>query len=175
LIELRDFRPANVHEQRFQVAFRYPVAFTRDALDPADHTLAWTIAQREPERRHPVVFVIDDGLLRAQPELAARCSAYVAAHAELLEERRLALVVPGGEVCKNDPALVAELQRELAAAHLDRQASVVILGGGAVLDAAGYAASTVHRGVRVVRLPSTVLSQCDGRVGVKSRVCAFAS
>jgi len=56
------------------------------------------------------------------------------------------------------------------AARLDRQAAVLVVGGGAVLDAAGYAASLVHRGVRVVRLPSTVLAQCDGGVGVKTGV-----
>jgi 3-dehydroquinate synthase len=42
-----------------------------------------------------------------------------------------------------------------------------------VLDAAGYAASTVHRGVRLIRLPSTVLSQDDSAVGVKNGVNAF--
>jgi 3-dehydroquinate synthase len=44
-----------------------------------------------------------------------------------------------------------------------------------VLDAAGYAASLTHRGVRVVRLPSTVLSQCDGGIGVKTGVNGFAT
>jgi 3-dehydroquinate synthase len=50
---------------------------------------------------------------------------------------------------------------------LDRHAFVVALGGGAMLDMVGYAAAIAHRGVRVVRVPSTVLAQADSGVGVK--------
>jgi 3-dehydroquinate synthase len=67
------------------------------------------------------------------------------------------------------------LHAELARARLDRHASVVIIGGGAVLDAAGYAAATAHRGLRTVRMPSTVLAQCDGGVGVKNGINGFAA
>src|SRR4029078_10058039 len=44
---------------------------------------------------------------------------------------------------------------------------------GAMLDAVGYAAATTHRGVRIVRVPTTVLAQCDGGVGLKNGVNAF--
>src|SRR5690606_12133199 len=46
-------------------------------------------------------------------------------------------------------------------------------GGGAVQDMAGFAAATAHRGLRVVRLPTTVLSQNDSGVGVKNGINAF--
>jgi len=42
-----------------------------------------------------------------------------------------------------------------------------------VLDAAGYAAATAHRGVRLIRVPTTVLAQNDAGVGVKNGVNAF--
>ena len=45
--------------------------------------------------------------------------------------------------------------------HLDRHSYVLGVGGGAVLDVAGLAAATAHRGVRHVRIPTTTLSQCD--------------
>ncbi len=48
------------------------------------------------------------------------------------------------------------------------------VGGGAVLDAVGYAAATAHRGVRLIRVPTTVLAQNDSGVGVKNGVNAFA-
>ena len=57
--------------------------------------------------------------------------------------------------------------------HVDRHAYVIAIGGGAVLDAVGYAAATVHRGVRLVRAPSTVLAQNDAGIGVKNGVNAF--
>lgn len=53
---------------------------------------------------------------------------------------------------------------------LDRHACVFIAGGGAVLDAVGFAAALPHRGLRVVRLPSTTLAQADSGVGVKNGI-----
>jgi 3-dehydroquinate synthase len=45
-----------------------------------------------------------------------------------------------------------------------------VVGGGAAQDAVGFAASLVHRGLRVVRIPTTSLAQCDGGVGVKNAI-----
>ena len=42
-----------------------------------------------------------------------------------------------------------------------------------MLDVVGFAAATTHRGVRHVRVPTTVLAQNDSGVGVKNGVNAF--
>lgn len=172
---LADFRPKQLHEQRFRVEFDYPVVFCRGALAPDDATLAWCISRREPERRHPVFAVVDGGLAAARPDLAEQVTEYASAFAPQLELRAPPLVVPGGEAVKNDPAVVADLLARLAAAKLDKQGVLLAIGGGAVLDAAGYAGSITHRGVRIVRMPSTVLAQNDAGVGVKTSVNAFGS
>src|SRR5690606_38845412 len=52
--------------------------------------------------------------------------------------------------------------------HIDRHSYVVAIGGGAVLDAVGLVATTTHRGVRHIRVPTTVLAQNDSGVGVKN-------
>jgi 3-dehydroquinate synthase len=171
----KDFRPAELHEQRFRVDFDYPVVFGHSVLATAEPTLAWAVARKEPERRHPILVVLDQGLLDARPELASEVERYASSHADSLELRARPHVLPGGEAAKNDPELVRALLGACVAAKLDRQAAVIAIGGGAVLDAAGYAASLVHRGIRLVRLPSTVLSQCDGGVGVKNGVNGFAT
>ena len=49
-----------------------------------------------------------------------------------------------------------------------RQSFVIAIGGGSVLDMVGFGASLVHRGVRLVRMPTTVLAQNDAGVGVKN-------
>jgi len=59
---------------------------------------------------------------------------------------------------------------EMLALRMDRHSFVIIAGGGALLDAAGFAASLVHRGLRVIRIPTTTLAQCDGGVGLKNGV-----
>lgn len=71
---------------------------------------------------------------------------------------------------------VTALPRKFHAAAelaLDRQAFVIAIGGRATLDLIGYVAATVHRGVRHIRVPTTVLSQNDSGVGVKNGVNAF--
>jgi 3-dehydroquinate synthase len=50
---------------------------------------------------------------------------------------------------------------------------VLGIGGGAVLDMVGYAAATAHRGIRLIRVPTTVLAQNDSGVGVKNGINAF--
>ena len=82
-------------------------------------------------------------------------------------------VIKGGEGAKNDPALLGELQGRLVEWGLDRHSYVVAIGGGAVLDVVGYAAATTHRGVRHIRMPTTVLAQNDSGVGVKNGINAF--
>ncbi len=82
-------------------------------------------------------------------------------------------VVPGGEHVKNDPALVTRLQQRLVELGIDRHAFVVGIGGGAFLDLIGYVAATTHRGIRHIRVPTTVLAQNDSGVGVKNGVNAF--
>ena len=53
------------------------------------------------------------------------------------------------------------------------QGKLVRVTRGAVLDVVGFAASIFHRGVRLIRVPSTTLGQADSGVGVKSAVNAF--
>jgi 3-dehydroquinate synthase len=159
--------------QRVSVSFEYPVHFTDGAFTPANPTLADILGARERSRRHRVLLVIDANVARAWPSLGDDAAAYAAAHPERLELVGAPLLVPGGEAGKNDPTVLALLHDRMNAHALDRQSFVVMVGGGALLDVAGYAASTVHRGLRVVRLPTTVLAQADSGVGVKNGVNAF--
>ncbi len=171
---LSAFRPARLHEQKFTVTFEYPVVFCRGVLEPTEQTLAWAIARQESERRHPVYAVVDSGVAKAWPELRLGLETYAARHAEQLELVGFH-VLPGGEAAKNDPALIADLHQRFARASLDRHSVVLAIGGGAVLDAAGFASSTTHRGLRTVRVPTTVLSQNDAGVGVKTSINALGA
>src|SRR6185436_17473324 len=80
----------------------------------------------------------------------------------------------GGEQVKHDPELVTRLQRRLLDLGIDRHSYVVGVGGGAFLDMVGFVAATTHRGVRHVRVPTTVPGKTDWGLGVKNGVNAFA-
>jgi 3-dehydroquinate synthase len=169
------FAPSDVHDQRFTVEHAYPVVFVRGAFRGDARELGWAIARDATTGPNPVFVVADGGLLAARPTLLSEIEGAIRGHAGVLELRGTPFVLPGGEAAKNDPALVTELLARFAEAKLDRHATVVAVGGGALLDAAGYAAATAHRGLRLLRVPSTVLSQCDGGVGVKTGVNAFGA
>src|SRR5207342_647581 len=66
-----------------------------------------------------------------------------------------------------------ELLAEMNRVGLDRHSFIAIIGGGAVLDMACFAAALAHRGIRAIRIPTTVLSQADSGVGVKNGVNLF--
>lgn len=157
----------------FSVPFRYAVHFTERVFDPGNSVLVEALRRLERARRHRVLVIIDDGVARAHPGSTAAVRAYADAHAASIELLGEPLIVPGGEQAKNDPAIVSSLQRHMAALGVDRQSFCLVIGGGAVQDMAGFAAATCHRGVRVVRVPTTVLGQNDSGVGVKNGVNAF--
>jgi 3-dehydroquinate synthase len=62
------------------------------------------------------------------------------------------------------------MQQRLFEHRIDRHSYVIAIGGGAVLDAVGLVAAVTHRGVRLIRVPTTVLAQDDSGVGVKNGV-----
>jgi len=155
-------------DQDFTVSFRYPVRFTRGLLEP-DNALLADVVTGDPLR--PLLFVVDAGVAAARPGLAAEIRAYCAAHG--LELAAEPLEVPGGEAAKNDPRIVDDVRAAIDAGGICRHSHVVAIGGGAVLDMAGFAAATAHRGVRLVRVPTTVLAQNDSAVGVKNGINAF--
>jgi 3-dehydroquinate synthase len=161
--------------QRLSVPFEYAVCFTRSAFRPDNTTFVDAVARREPKRRHRVFVVVDSGVADAWPQLGEEIAAYCAAHAERLELLEAPKVVPGGEQAKQSTALIDALHADMQRLGVDRQSFVVAIGGGAVLDAVGYAAATAHRGVRLIRVPTTVLAQNDSGVGVKNGINAFGA
>jgi 3-dehydroquinate synthase len=157
-------------DQEVRVTFRYPVRFTHGLLDPGNTILRDVV---EADGRARLLAVIDEGVAEAHPALTADVRAYCAAHAEALELTAPPLVVPGGEAIKNRSGPVDEIRAAIDVHGVDRHSYVLAIGGGAVLDAVGYAAATAHRGVRLIRVPTTVLAQDDSGVGVKNGVNAF--
>jgi 3-dehydroquinate synthase len=78
-------------------------------------------------------------------------------------------ILPPGEATKSFTAL-ADLCERLLRMGLERGDLVVALGGGVIGDLAGFAASIVRRGVRLVQMPTTLLAQVDSSVGGKTGI-----
>ena len=155
--------------QRFEVQFSYPVIFTNDVFDPANPTLRQVLRSAGPHR-HRVLVAVDAGLLEHDPDLPQRLQKYAEHASDLMKVQGSPLVVDGGEACKQNAEAVTKLHDLVARHRICRHAFVVAIGGGAVLDAVGFAAATAHRGINLIRLPTTVLAQNDAGIGIKNAI-----
>jgi 3-dehydroquinate synthase len=169
-----DARPATArtttHWQRFSVPYDFPVVFTEGVFDPENPALRDVLCRLEPAKRHRVVVFVDDGLNAGRAPLAEAIVQYAQRHGDVMELACAPIAVPGGEKIKSELHFVESVQQMLFDLHVDRHSFVIAVGGGAVLDAIGLVAATTHRGVRHIRIPTTVLAQNDSGVGVKNGV-----
>jgi 3-dehydroquinate synthase len=158
-------------ERTIQLRFQHRIHFTRDVFGLDNPVLREALLHGGRDRVSRTLVVLDESLHRAQPALAHRIEAYFAAADLCLPDPPM--ILEGGERAKNSDCHVSEIQAHIDRHHIDRHSCVLAVGGGALLDVAGLAAATAHRGVRHVRVPSTVLSQADSGVGVKNGINAF--
>jgi 3-dehydroquinate synthase len=160
-------------ERSIQVGYRLRVRFTENVFAAANPVLKSILSEDVRGPLPKALVVLDESLARAQAGLAEHIADYFTAHCDTLQLVCPPLVIEGGERTKNSYFHVSEIQSHIDRYHIDRHSYVLAVGGGALLDMAGLAAATAHRGVRHVRLPSTTLSQCDSGVGVKNGINAF--
>ena len=153
----------------FSVSFTHRLRFARGIFDDGSSVLDDLFSDASPPR---VLAFIDGGLAAADKDILARIARWANAHDVPLAADPT--TVTGGEAAKADLAVVKQVVEAIEAGKLCRRSCVLAVGGGAMLDAVGLAASLSHRGVQLLRMPSTTLSQCDSGVGVKNGINRFA-
>ncbi|SFJ19654.1 3-dehydroquinate synthase [Planctomicrobium piriforme] len=156
----------------FSVPFRHRLRFTHDVFG-ADEAVLLNLIEASGETAPRVQFWVDDQVAQAQPQLVARIRGFVNRHRDRMSMPGNVQICPGGEAVKNDIHILERMLKCINAADLDRRSYVIVIGGGAVLDAVGFAAAISHRGIRLIRLPTTTLAQADSGVGVKNSVNLF--
>ena len=107
--------------------------------------------------------------LVSERTVRARLGARARASLEASGFEVMAVNAPTGEPAKSLRA-VAKLWSAFAEARVGRDDGVVVLGGGALGDAAGFAAATYLRGVRVAQVPTTLLAMVDASIGGKTAI-----
>lgn len=169
--------PSLRHDQTFAVRYSFPILFTRHLFSLKNTTLLQALpapAKGEPPPR--ILVALERDLAAPSgpfPNLPAQITAWFTPPSR---RRRCTLaapplLLPGCEACKQDAStLVLPLLEALRDAAICRHSVCIAIGGGAFLDAAGLAAALFHRGVRLIRVPTTALSQGDSGVGVKNAI-----
>ncbi len=160
----------SVIQRTIEVKWDLRVFFTEDVFAPNNLVLKKVLSDSAQRK---VLVVLDDALAQAQPELSLTIENYFYPRASSLKLVRPPLLVCGSESAKNSLSIISEIQSQINKCHIDRHSYLIAVGGGALLDVAGLAAATAHRGVRHVRIPTTTLSQADSGVGVKNGINAF--
>ena len=162
-----------VIRRNVRLDFPHSVHFTREAFLTSNDTLAEILRPSREGLRTKLIVYLDEGLLDGNPNLPTRIEQYFRAHEEEINLVCPPVFIRGGEPAKNNWHLVESIWSDLNERAMCRHSYVMVVGGGAALDLVGFAASTAHRGVRLVRLPTTTLSEGDGGIGVKNGVIFF--
>jgi 3-dehydroquinate synthase len=160
----------HTYRQSFAVRYDYDVIFTRDVFEPDNAALRDVVGDDREGGVPDLAVFIDAGVTGSMPGLPRLIESYALAHRQRFRLPGSPTVVPGGERLKNNPEAIRQIQCQLVESGIDRHSYVLAVGGGAMLDVVGYAAATVHRGLRHIRAPTTTLSQADSGVGVKNGV-----
>lgn len=156
-------------EQSFSVKFEYKIFFTSSLFDPKNTVLADFFKKQDAISIRKIYFVIDQGVADTHPGLISNIKAYFTVHPEMQLIPDI-LIVPGGERAKNERELFDQIVEAVNQYGIDRHSYIAAIGGGAVLDLVGYAAAVSHRGIKHIRIPTTVLSQNDSGIGVKNGI-----
>lgn len=156
----------------FTVPAIHRLRFTEDVLS-ADRQVLLDVLEPSGKQPARVQLWLDQHVAAHRPDLADRLSRLLSSCPERFRLVDSPQYAAGGEAVKNDIHVLEEMLKRFEAADLDRRSYVVVVGGGAVLDAVGFATAIAHRGLRLVRLPTTTLSQADSGVGVKNGVNLF--
>ena len=159
-------------KQSFSVHYEYQLLFTQGVFHIDNPLFAERIAKYKPNEAVKLFFVIDKGLADAHPDILMQIEAYCKAHAKQLKHTQ-SVVLAGGEQSKNSSEAIETVLKGINDNAICRHSFVIAIGGGALIDMVGYTAAIAHRGVKLIRIPTTVLSQNDAAVGVKNSVNIF--
>ena len=156
----------------FQVPFEHRLRFADDIYSNDGDVLAelFELSDGHPAR---VQFWLDQNVADARPDLVPLIKRFSDSRPDRIQRVGKVQQVPGGEEIKNNIHLLEQMLKVFNVADLDRRSYVVAVGGGAVLDAVGFATAIAHRGIRLIRMPTTTLAQADSGVGVKNSMNLF--
>lgn len=160
----------NGKDYTISLNIQHRIRFTRDAFGEDNNMLADLLTDESGKVAKVLVF-LEHAVAEAFPELEKQIEQYFSA-AEGLEFKGVRLDA-GAEECKRDEQVLRRVWDAIEAEKIDRHSYVLCIGGGAFLDVVGFGSATAHRGVRLVRFPTTTLSQDDSGVGVKNGINAF--
>jgi len=160
----------SVIKQAFQVPYSFNIVFTENLFSANNKEfINFLSGFGDTSFQKKILFFIDAGVAEKHEYLTEAIRTYFQGQDQILLAEEI-LILPGGELVKNDGQYLDQTLLAINKYGIDRHSFVAAIGGGAFLDMVGYASCIAHRGVKHIRIPTTVLSQNDSGVGVKNGV-----
>ena len=159
-------------EAAFSITYKHRLMFTRNVFDP-DNSLLLELLEPTSNNKAKIAVFVDSGVVNTNSTIIDRINAFMHTRANRIELAGDVQVVPGSEEIKNVHRNVELILKNISQFGLCRKSYVIVIGGGAVLDAVGFAASMAHRGIRLIRIATTTMSQADSAMSVKNSINAF--
>ncbi|MBA4853402.1 3-dehydroquinate synthase [Emticicia sp. BO119] len=160
----------SVIHQAFQVPYSFNIIFTKSLFSSNNKELLNFLSNfGETSFQKKILFLIDEGVYEKHSYLIDSIKNYFRSQNQISLAEEI-LILPGGEPVKNDSQYLDKTLHAINKFGIDRHSFVAAIGGGAFLDMVGYASCIAHRGVKHIRIPTTVLSQNDSGVGVKNGI-----
>lgn len=154
-------------KQSFQVTFKYNIIFTHDIFNIKNPTLIKTL---NIKNRKKIIIFIDKNVYKTNKIINTQLTNYIKNNEKYIKLVCDPILITGGEKIKNHYTLVKYAYKLIDTYKICRQSYILAIGGGTLLDLIGFVASTAHRGIKLIRIPTTTLSQDDSGVGVKNGI-----
>lgn len=152
---------------------KYPIKLVEDVFAEGDTTLVDTIKSVAGAESPRIAVIADANVVQRTEGLGRKMGAYFKAHGIVLAASPV--VISGGEKIKMDNLQSLSLvANSLLDAKLGVNDAIIALGGGSVLDVAGFAAAQVRGGLKVVRMPTTVASMIDAAYADNAAIDSIA-
>jgi 3-dehydroquinate synthase len=164
-----------VFEQKINVPYEYPVYFGHNLLNPENPLIMKVMNRKNENRCHKALVYIDSGVAKAIPDLEAQLEAYFKAWPEHITLSAPPRILQPSDKMENGWKTIHSITEDIDRFHLCRQSYIFAIGGGSHIDIVGLAASLAHRGLRLIRMPTTVLGQNDAGIGVKNAIDQYGA
>lgn len=156
-------------KQSFQVNFKYNIVFTTDIFNTNNTSLIKILNTYNKNIKKIIIF-IDKNIYNINKSIISQIDHYIKKNGKYINLIYKPILITGGEKIKSHYTLVKYAYKIIDKYKICRQSYIISIGGGTLQDLIGFVASTAHRGIRLIRIPTTTLSQDDSGVGVKNGI-----
>ncbi len=159
--------------QNFKIQYNFKILFTKNLFYLKNKILYYYIFKKKVEKNKKIIIFIDKNIVKSNKEIIKKIKTYFMFYKKSIKLKINIIIIKGGEDIKNKKKKIENVYKQINTHTICRHSYIIAIGGGAILDTIGFIAATTHRGINLIRIPTTTLAQNDSGVGVKNGINYF--